>query len=47
MPDADEFLRFMIGKLEPGGHLLVTVPNRDSKYRGVLLRKPGQASDTH
>lgn len=32
VPDADGFLRFMIGKLEPGGHLLVTVPNRDSKY---------------
>lgn len=32
VPDVDEFVRFLLGKIKPGGHLIVTVPNRDSKY---------------
>jgi SAM-dependent methyltransferase len=30
--DVDSFVRFLVSKVKPGGHLIVTVPNRDSKY---------------
>lgn len=32
VPDAYDFIKIMVDKLKPGGHLLITVPNSDSKY---------------
>ena len=32
VPDVYNFIKLMVDKLKPGGHLLITVPNNDSKY---------------
>lgn len=32
VPNAYDFIKTMVDKLKPGGHLLITVPNNDSKY---------------